>query len=42
MSDTPKIVLNGKEVAPINKAKLPLDVDWQAVAKAKQDEKKTP
>jgi len=30
------IVINGKEEAPKPKFKLPLDVDWQKIAKEKQ------
>ena len=35
-----KLIINGKEVAPINKVKLPLDVDWQAIAREKQKQQK--
>ena len=37
MSDTPKkIFVNGKEVPPAKKQKLPAEVDWTALVKAKQ------
>lgn len=39
MTDQVRIVLNGKEVEPIKKTKLPREVDWQAIAKAKQEAK---
>ena len=32
------VLVNGKEEKPIKKTKLPLDVDWQAIAKRKQAE----
>lgn len=35
-----KLIINGKEVAPINKVKLPLEVDWQEIARKKQKEVK--
>jgi hypothetical protein len=39
MSDTPKkIIVNGKEVEPCKKGKVPSSFDWQAVVKVKQAE----
>lgn len=38
MSDTKKIFVNGKEVQPCKKAKLPPGFDWAALVKAKQAE----
>jgi ribosomal protein L24E len=37
MSSNKKIVVNGKEEKPINKKKLPRDMDWQKIAKEKND-----
>ena len=37
MSSNKKIVVNGKEEKPIKKRKLPRDIDWQALAKKKQE-----
>lgn len=38
MSDTSKkIVVNGKEEAPIRKVKLPIEVDWQEIARKKEE-----
>jgi len=34
------VVVNGKAEEPINKTKLPLNVDWQALAREKQAEAK--
>ena len=36
--DGKKVLVNGKEAAPINKQKLPPTVDWQAKAREKQAE----
>jgi hypothetical protein len=33
-----KVLVNGKEEAPKKKTKVPLTVDWQAVARKKQSE----
>jgi hypothetical protein len=33
-----KVLVNGKEEAPVNKTKLPPDVDWQAMAREKQEQ----
>ena len=38
-SNDKKIVVNGKEEKPIKKTKLPRDVDWQELAKKKQEVK---
>jgi hypothetical protein len=35
-----KVRVNGKERVPIKKTKLPPDVDWQAIAREKQNEGK--
>ena len=37
MSDDKKVIVNGKEEAPIRKFKVPLDFDWQAVVKKKRE-----
>jgi len=34
-----KIIVNGKEEPPIKKTKLPLEIDWQKIAREKQAQK---
>jgi len=38
MPSNKKIVVNGKEETPVKKTKVPRDVDWQKLVKAKQEE----
>jgi len=33
-----KVLVNGEETAPINKHKLPPEVDWQELARKKREE----
>jgi len=33
-----KVIVNGKEEKPIPKTKLPLEVDWQELARKKLEE----
>jgi len=35
-NESKKVIVNGKEEAPKKKTKLPLDIDWQAIARKKQ------
>lgn len=37
-SSEKKVVVNGNEEEPIKKTKVPRDVDWQKLVKAKQEE----
>ena len=39
MSSNKEVVVNGKNEKPIKKTKIPRDVDWQQIAKEKQDKK---
>ena len=38
MPTNKKIIVNGKEEKPLKKKKLPPSVDWQALAREKQNE----
>ena len=38
MSDEKKVMVNGVQEDPIRKVKLPLDIDWEKVAREKQKE----
>lgn len=40
MSDHEKVLVNGKVEEPVKKTKVPLDIDWQAIALEKQKEVK--
>lgn len=39
MSSNKEVVVNGEKKTPIKKVKVPRDVDWQQIAKEKQDKK---